>query len=146
MSWCDVSPFQRNMLKVFLLKDKFTQKWRFGYADWLNQTFLEPYDKQLRSCHLHLLWLSVSFRSSRLTAAHLVLVWNTWICSDLYVFLCFPPADMSSPTMKKPEKPLFSPTSPQDSSPRLSTFPQPHHPGLTGVGHSGEFFLKNLEL
>lgn len=40
--------------------------------------------------------------------------------------------------MKKPEKPLFSPTSPQDSSPRLSTFPQPHHPGLTGVGHSGE--------
>ncbi|XP_029381744.1 nuclear factor 1 B-type isoform X10 [Echeneis naucrates] len=43
--------------------------------------------------------------------------------------------DMSSPTMKKPEK-LFSPTSPQDSSPRLSTFPQPHHPGLTGVGHS----------
>ncbi|XP_034081813.1 nuclear factor 1 B-type-like isoform X1 [Gymnodraco acuticeps] len=45
-------------------------------------------------------------------------------------------ADMSSPTMKKPEKPLFSPTSPQDSSPRLSTFPQPHHPGLTGVGHS----------
>lgn len=45
---------------------------------------------------------------------------------------------MSSPTMKKPEKPLFSPTSPQDSSPRLSTFPQPHHPGLTGVGHSGE--------
>uniref|UniRef100_A0A3Q1I4C8 Nuclear factor 1 n=1 Tax=Acanthochromis polyacanthus TaxID=80966 RepID=A0A3Q1I4C8_9TELE len=46
--------------------------------------------------------------------------------------------DMSSPTMKKPEKPLFSPTSPQDSSPRLSTFPQPHHPGLTSVGHSGE--------
>ncbi|TWW63189.1 Nuclear factor 1 B-type, partial [Takifugu flavidus] len=44
--------------------------------------------------------------------------------------------DMSSPTMKKPDKPLFSPTSPQDSSPRLSTFPQPHHPGLTGVGHS----------
>ncbi|KAK6292110.1 hypothetical protein J4Q44_G00378950 [Coregonus suidteri] len=44
--------------------------------------------------------------------------------------------DMSSPTMKKPEKPLFSPTSPQDSSPRLSTFPQHHHPGLTGVGHS----------
>ncbi|CAL9694293.1 unnamed protein product [Knipowitschia caucasica] len=43
--------------------------------------------------------------------------------------------DMSSPTMKKPEK-LFSPTSPQDSSPRLSTFPQSHHPGLTGVGHS----------
>lgn len=45
---------------------------------------------------------------------------------------------MSSPTMKKPDKPLFSPTSPQDSSPRLSAFPQPHHPGLTGVGHSGE--------
>uniref|UniRef100_A0A3P9A5T5 Nuclear factor 1 n=1 Tax=Esox lucius TaxID=8010 RepID=A0A3P9A5T5_ESOLU len=44
--------------------------------------------------------------------------------------------DMSSPTMKKPEKPLFSPTSPQDSSPRLSTFSQHHHPGLTGVGHS----------
>lgn len=44
--------------------------------------------------------------------------------------------DMSSPSMKKPEKPLFSPTSPQDSSPRLSTFPQPHHPGLTSVGHS----------
>ncbi|XP_055012649.1 nuclear factor 1 B-type isoform X3 [Boleophthalmus pectinirostris] len=43
--------------------------------------------------------------------------------------------DMSSPTMKKQEK-LFSPTSPQDSSPRLSTFPQSHHPGLTGVGHS----------
>lgn len=41
--------------------------------------------------------------------------------------------------MKKPEKPLFSPTSPQDSSPRLSTFPQPHHPGLTSVGHSGEW-------
>ncbi|KAI9543524.1 hypothetical protein NQZ68_012176 [Dissostichus eleginoides] len=50
--------------------------------------------------------------------------------------------------MKKPEKPLFSPTSPQDSSPRLSTFPQPHHPGLTGVGHSGEFLLtpENLKL
>ncbi|XP_019713902.1 nuclear factor 1 B-type isoform X6 [Hippocampus comes] len=46
-------------------------------------------------------------------------------------------ADMSSPTMKKPEKAMFSPTSPQDSSPRISTFPQPHHPGLTGVGHSG---------
>ncbi|KAL4641580.1 nuclear factor 1 B-type isoform X1, partial [Arapaima gigas] len=45
-------------------------------------------------------------------------------------------ADMSSPTMKKPEKPLFSPTSPQESSPRLSTFSQHHHPGLTGVGHS----------
>ncbi|KAG5261371.1 hypothetical protein AALO_G00303680 [Alosa alosa] len=42
-------------------------------------------------------------------------------------------ADMSSPTMKKPEK-LFSPTSPQDSSPRLTSFPQHHHPGL---GHSG---------
>ncbi|CDQ95896.1 unnamed protein product [Oncorhynchus mykiss] len=46
------------------------------------------------------------------------------------------PPDMSSPTMKKPEKPLFSPTSPQDSSSRLSTFPQHHHPGLPGVGHS----------
>ncbi|XP_041117964.1 nuclear factor 1 B-type isoform X6 [Polyodon spathula] len=45
-------------------------------------------------------------------------------------------ADMSSPSMKKPEKPLFSPTSPQDSSSRLSTFPQHHHPGITGVGHS----------
>ncbi|XP_066536757.1 nuclear factor 1 B-type-like isoform X3 [Hoplias malabaricus] len=45
-------------------------------------------------------------------------------------------AEMSSPTMKKPEKPLFSPTSPQDSSPRLSSFPQHHHPGLTSVGHS----------
>ncbi|KAA0723716.1 Nuclear factor 1 B-type [Triplophysa tibetana] len=45
-------------------------------------------------------------------------------------------ADMSSPTMKKPDKPLFSPTSPQDSSPRLSTFSQHHHPGLTTVGHS----------
>ncbi|XP_058886067.1 nuclear factor 1 B-type isoform X5 [Acipenser ruthenus] len=44
--------------------------------------------------------------------------------------------DMSSPSMKKPEKPLFSPTSPQDSSSRLSTFPQHHHPGITGVGHS----------
>uniref|UniRef100_A0A8C3INU8 Nuclear factor 1 n=1 Tax=Chrysemys picta bellii TaxID=8478 RepID=A0A8C3INU8_CHRPI len=43
---------------------------------------------------------------------------------------------MSSPTMKKPEKPLFSPTSPQDSSPRLSTFPQHHHPGIPGVAHS----------
>lgn len=45
-------------------------------------------------------------------------------------------ADMSSPTMKKPEKPLFSTTSPQDSSPRL-TF-QHHHPGIPGVAHSGE--------
>ncbi|KAB0405948.1 hypothetical protein E2I00_000027 [Balaenoptera physalus] len=46
-------------------------------------------------------------------------------------------ADMSSPTtMKKPEKPLFSSTSPQDSSPRLSTFPQHHHPGIPGVAHS----------
>ncbi|XP_046761223.1 nuclear factor 1 B-type isoform X5 [Gallus gallus] len=44
--------------------------------------------------------------------------------------------DMSSPTMKKPEKPLFSPTSPQDSSPRLSTFPQHHHPGIPGVAQS----------
>ncbi|OWK01146.1 NFIB, partial [Cervus elaphus hippelaphus] len=43
---------------------------------------------------------------------------------------------MSSPTtMKKPEKPLFSSTSPQDSSPRLSTFPQHHHPGIPGVAH-----------
>lgn len=50
-------------------------------------------------------------------------------------------ADMSSPTtMKKPEKPLFSSTSPQDSSPRLSTFPQHHHPGIPGVAHSGEEF------
>jgi len=49
--------------------------------------------------------------------------------------------DMSSPTtMKKPEKPLFSSTSPQDSSPRLSTFPQHHHPGIPGVAHSGEEF------
>lgn len=40
--------------------------------------------------------------------------------------------------MKKPEKPLFSPTSPQDSSPRLSTFPQHHHPGIPGVAQSGE--------
>ncbi|XP_077004287.1 nuclear factor 1 B-type isoform X1 [Tamandua tetradactyla] len=45
--------------------------------------------------------------------------------------------DMSSPTtLKKPEKPLFSSASPQDSSPRLSTFPQHHHPGLPGVAHS----------
>lgn len=58
-----------------------------------------------------------------------------WLCVTMFFFVL---ADMSSPTMKKPEKPLFSPTSPQDSSPRLSTFPQPHHPGLTGVGHSGE--------
>ncbi|XP_048359595.1 nuclear factor 1 B-type isoform X7 [Sphaerodactylus townsendi] len=43
--------------------------------------------------------------------------------------------DMSSPTMKKPEKPLFSTTSPQDSSPRLTTFPH-HHPGIPGVAHS----------
>ncbi|XP_015280904.1 PREDICTED: nuclear factor 1 B-type isoform X3 [Gekko japonicus] len=43
--------------------------------------------------------------------------------------------DMSSPTMKKPEKPLFSTTSPQDSSPRLTTF-QHHHPGIPGVAHS----------
>uniref|UniRef100_A0AAY4A5R0 Nuclear factor 1 n=1 Tax=Denticeps clupeoides TaxID=299321 RepID=A0AAY4A5R0_9TELE len=41
--------------------------------------------------------------------------------------------DMSSPTMKKPEKPFISPTSPQDSSPRLTTFSQHHHPAL---GHS----------
>ncbi|XP_035281223.1 nuclear factor 1 B-type isoform X6 [Anguilla anguilla] len=51
--------------------------------------------------------------------------------------------DMSSPTMKKPEKPLFSPTSPQDSS-RMSTFPQHHHPGLTGVGHSGTYHQPGL--
>ncbi|KAG9345467.1 hypothetical protein JZ751_008611 [Albula glossodonta] len=51
---------------------------------------------------------------------------------------------MSSPTMKKPEKPLFSPTSPQDSSSRLSTFPQHHHPGLTGVGHSGKYHHPGL--
>ncbi|XP_005999943.1 nuclear factor 1 B-type isoform X2 [Latimeria chalumnae] len=44
--------------------------------------------------------------------------------------------DMSSPTMKKPEKQLFNPTSPQDSSPRLSTFPQHQHLGISGVGHS----------
>ncbi|KPP78184.1 hypothetical protein Z043_102331 [Scleropages formosus] len=44
-------------------------------------------------------------------------------------------ADMASPTMKKPEKPLFSPTSPQDSPARLNTFPH-HHPALTGVGHN----------
>lgn len=63
----------------------------------------------------------------------------------IHVFVCpSPPAEMSSPTMKKPEKPLFSPTSPQDSSPRLSTFPQPHHPGLTSVGHSGEFQMLTL--
>ncbi|XP_034996464.2 nuclear factor 1 B-type isoform X1 [Zootoca vivipara] len=43
--------------------------------------------------------------------------------------------DMSSPTMKKTEKPLFSTTSPQDSSPRLTTF-QHHHPGIPGVTHS----------
>ncbi|XP_029114702.1 nuclear factor 1 B-type-like isoform X4 [Scleropages formosus] len=43
--------------------------------------------------------------------------------------------DMASPTMKKPEKPLFSPTSPQDSPARLNTFPH-HHPALTGVGHN----------
>uniref|UniRef100_A0ABM5FS30 Nuclear factor 1 n=1 Tax=Pogona vitticeps TaxID=103695 RepID=A0ABM5FS30_9SAUR len=43
--------------------------------------------------------------------------------------------DMSSPTMKKPEKPLFSATSPQDSSSRLATFPH-HHPGIPGVAHS----------
>ncbi|XP_061102358.1 nuclear factor 1 B-type-like isoform X3 [Conger conger] len=43
--------------------------------------------------------------------------------------------DMSSPTMKKQEKPLFSPTSPQDSSPRITAFPH-HHPGLGGPGHS----------
>ncbi|XP_062905206.1 nuclear factor 1 B-type-like isoform X4 [Mobula hypostoma] len=41
--------------------------------------------------------------------------------------------EMSSPTMKKPEKPIYSdPTSPQGSSPRLSTFPPHHHPGIPG--------------
>ncbi|XP_067839772.1 nuclear factor 1 B-type-like isoform X3 [Heptranchias perlo] len=41
--------------------------------------------------------------------------------------------EMSSPTMKKPEKPMYSgPTSPQGSSPRLSTFPPHHHPGIPG--------------
>ncbi|XP_069777542.1 nuclear factor 1 B-type-like isoform X7 [Narcine bancroftii] len=41
--------------------------------------------------------------------------------------------EMSSPTMKKPEKPIYSgPTSPQGSSPRLSTFPTHHHPGIPG--------------
>ncbi|XP_039615775.1 nuclear factor 1 B-type-like isoform X1 [Polypterus senegalus] len=42
--------------------------------------------------------------------------------------------DMSSPTMKKPEKPLFSPTSPQENSPG-PTFSQHHHLGIR-VGHS----------
>lgn len=64
------------------------------------------------------------------------------LISDL-VCLIFP-ADMSSPTMKKPDKPLFSPTSPQDSSPRLSTFPQHHHPGLTTVGHSGRILAVQI--
>ncbi|XP_048451204.1 nuclear factor 1 B-type isoform X3 [Rhincodon typus] len=41
--------------------------------------------------------------------------------------------EMASPTMKKHEKPMYSgPTSPQGSSPRLSTFPQHHHPGIPG--------------
>ncbi|XP_067886850.1 nuclear factor 1 B-type-like isoform X7 [Heterodontus francisci] len=41
--------------------------------------------------------------------------------------------EMSSPTMKKHEKPMYSgPTSPQGSSPRLSTFPPHHHPGIPG--------------
>ncbi|XP_078251865.1 nuclear factor 1 B-type-like isoform X13 [Rhinoraja longicauda] len=41
--------------------------------------------------------------------------------------------EMSSPTMKKPEKNIYSdPTSPQGSSPRLNTFPQHHHPGIPG--------------
>ncbi|XP_032873910.1 nuclear factor 1 B-type isoform X4 [Amblyraja radiata] len=41
--------------------------------------------------------------------------------------------EMSSPTMKKPEKPMYSdPTSPQGSSPRLNTFPQHHHHGMPG--------------
>ncbi|CAD7687792.1 unnamed protein product [Nyctereutes procyonoides] len=52
--------------------------------------------------------------------------------------------DMSSPTtMKKPEKPLFSSTSPQDSSPRLSTFPQHHHPGIPGVAHNFQSIQMN---
>lgn len=59
---------------------------------------------------------------------------NVWVFPSSF-------SDMSSPTtMKKPEKPLFSSTSPQDSSPRLSTFPQHHHPGIPGVAHSGEEF------
>ncbi|XP_078070250.1 nuclear factor 1 B-type-like isoform X4 [Mustelus asterias] len=41
--------------------------------------------------------------------------------------------EMASPTMKKHEKPMYSgPTSPQGSSPRLSTFPPHHHPGIPG--------------
>ncbi|KAM6188204.1 nuclear factor 1 B-type-like [Sarcoramphus papa] len=44
--------------------------------------------------------------------------------------------DMSSPTVKKPEKTLLSSTTSQDSSPRLSTIPQHHHPGIPGVAHS----------
>ncbi|KAH0519952.1 Nuclear factor 1 B-type [Microtus ochrogaster] len=56
---------------------------------------------------------------------------------DLFLAYYVQEQDMSSPTtMKKPEKPLFSSTSPQDSSPRLSTFPQHHHPGIPGVAHS----------
>lgn len=65
----------------------------------------------------------------------------------MLLLFCFFIVDMSSPTMKKPEKPLFSPTSPQDSSSRLSTFPQHHHPGIPGVAHSGEGYVggnKNL--
>ncbi|KAK2119764.1 hypothetical protein P7K49_001150 [Saguinus oedipus] len=53
--------------------------------------------------------------------------------------------NMSSPTtMKKPEKPLFSSASPQDSSPRLSTFPQHHHPGIPGVAHSAKYKTKMI--
>ncbi|KAF5912794.1 hypothetical protein HPG69_007784 [Diceros bicornis minor] len=60
----------------------------------------------------------------------------SWIFDPQYIF-CKRAKNMSSPTtMKKPEKPLFSSTSPQDSSPRLSTFPQHHHPGIPGVAHS----------
>ncbi|XP_043917180.1 nuclear factor 1 B-type isoform X3 [Protopterus annectens] len=43
--------------------------------------------------------------------------------------------DLSSPTMKKPEKPLFSPSS-LDSASRLANFSQQHHPGIPGIGHS----------
>ncbi|XP_058024169.1 nuclear factor 1 B-type isoform X9 [Ahaetulla prasina] len=53
---------------------------------------------------------------------------------DLFLAYYVQDQDMSSPTMKKPEKPLFSTTSPQDSTPRL-TF-QHHHPGIPGVAHS----------
>ncbi|XP_076217395.1 nuclear factor 1 B-type-like isoform X4 [Aptenodytes patagonicus] len=46
------------------------------------------------------------------------------------------PGVASPVLMKKPEKTLFSPTTSQDSSPRLSTFPQHYHPGIPGVAHS----------